>query len=259
MISGAKPSMVACMMRWSAYWPKSSETIERQPVLTRWAGLYQRTILGSALMSISPEPSAMPNSPTQYVLFETGPPARSIGTSLGWLLRGVQNGGFDVAPSVASRAHERGARLLCPKITMRTNAARVLPRRHCRVAVAQPTPQPARTCRLWHIEVTGPPCAPAAWSEDQWPWRRSPRPAFSRGATVTSPRLEINVKPSAVMPAAAKQQRERAQIARHNSLTRTCSVASDPLRTGLGGALCSAAERVQIKKRLAQADRHLRR
>ena len=73
MISGAKPSIVACMMRWSAYCPKSSETTERQPVLTRCAGLYQRTILGSALRSISPEPSAMPNSPTHTFLSKRAP------------------------------------------------------------------------------------------------------------------------------------------------------------------------------------------
>src|SRR5665647_557091 len=104
MISGAKPSMVACMMRWSAYWPKSSETTERQPVLTRWAGLYQRTILGSALMSISPEPSAMPNSPTQLSC-RTSPPARSsLGASLGWAPRGVQNGGYAVTAGFAVRA-----------------------------------------------------------------------------------------------------------------------------------------------------------
>src|SRR4029078_7454447 len=100
-----KPSIVACMMRWSAYCPKSSETTERQPVLTRCAGLYQRTILGSALRSISPEPSAMPHSPTHTFLSSRPPGPLPLGTSLGWLLRGVQNGGGGCAASGCAPTH----------------------------------------------------------------------------------------------------------------------------------------------------------
>ncbi len=69
--------------------------------------------------------------------------------------------------------------------------------------------------------------------------------------------FRINVKPTR----ASERQRNnsaRAQISRHNSLTRTCSGALDHSGTGVGGALCSAAVPIQIKKRLVQPRRHLR-
>ncbi len=110
-------------MRWSAYCPKISEHDGAPAGADQMGGAVPAHHLGERLDDRSP-PNRRPCRTPHATSYRNEPPGPySLGTSLGWLPRGVQNGGAAVARCVAGRAQPASA-LLRAKITRRTNAGR---------------------------------------------------------------------------------------------------------------------------------------